>query len=363
MLRNALPGLCTALACTIAVGPSAAQSAGVAGSVNGVPVTFAQLITRMQADNPEGLAQAVGQSIGPVVVRDVFGPTGKATITRAMVEEQLRKTPSSVLAQELNFMLRDSALDQAAAKAGVSVPASAVEVRITKLFDDARKQGAIPAGVSNEQFLSQRHIGIGRVRQDVRSQMITFALINKNMSQTLGHNLSADDFLSARHILIAIKDPGPNAKPEDTKKADDDALAKAKLAEADIKSGKLTFENAAKQYSDDSSNKDQGGDLGVFMRGMMVKEFENAGFSMKPGQVSDPIKTQFGYHIIRVEKTGAQLTQAQRDQALDRYDQQHYQQFLSQLMTQGAKVVNNLRPVSGTPMMPGGPRPGGGPPR
>lgn len=260
-------------------------------------------------------------------------------------------------------MLRDSALDQAAAKAGVSVPASAVEVRITKLFDDARKQGAIPAGVSNEQFLSQRHIGIGRVRQDVRSQMITFALINKNMSQTLGHNLSADDFLSARHILIAIKDPGPNAKPEDTKKADDDALAKAKLAEADIKSGKLTFENAAKQYSDDSSNKDQGGDLGVFMRGMMVKEFENAGFSMKPGQVSDPIKTQFGYHIIRVEKTGAQLTQAQRDQALDRYDQQHYQQFLSQLMTQGAKVVNNLRPVSGTPMMPGGPRPGGGPPR
>lgn len=64
----------------------------------------------------------------------------------------------------------------------------------------------------------------------------------------------------------------------------------------------LEFEAAAKQYSKCPS-KDVGGDLGYFTRGKMVPEFEEACFSMKPGEVSGPVKTQFGYHIIKlVEK-------------------------------------------------------------
>ena len=60
------------------------------------------------------------------------------------------------------------------------------------------------------------------------------------------------------------------------------------------------FAALAKKYSIDTGTKDKGGDLGFFSRGRMVKAFEDAAFSLKVGQVSKPIKTQYGYHIIKV---------------------------------------------------------------
>ena len=59
------------------------------------------------------------------------------------------------------------------------------------------------------------------------------------------------------------------------------------------------FEDLAKRFSKCPSGKN-GGDLGFFSKGMMVKEFEDAAFSLSPGQVSPPIKTQFGFHLIKV---------------------------------------------------------------
>ncbi|ASI13714.1 PpiC-type peptidyl-prolyl cis-trans isomerase [Candidatus Mancarchaeum acidiphilum] len=58
------------------------------------------------------------------------------------------------------------------------------------------------------------------------------------------------------------------------------------------------FSKLASEYSLDGSRR-RGGDLGYFGRGMMVKEFENAAFNLKKGEVSGIIKTQFGYHIIK----------------------------------------------------------------
>jgi len=73
---------------------------------------------------------------------------------------------------------------------------------------------------------------------------------------------------------------------------------KANWLYKEIESGK-DFGKLAKDYSDCPSGAN-GGDLGFFGRGSMVKEFEDVAFSMKEGEVSKPIKTQFGYHLIKV---------------------------------------------------------------
>ena len=81
----------------------------------------------------------------------------------------------------------------------------------------------------------------------------------------------------------------------------DDATVKAK-AEEILKEAKggADFAELAKKYSEDDSNAKNGGDLDYFGRGRMVPEFDTAAFNMEPGQISDLVKTQFGYHIIKL---------------------------------------------------------------
>jgi peptidyl-prolyl cis-trans isomerase D len=106
---------------------------------------------------------------------------------------------------------------------------------------------------------------------------------NDNSSQ-----YSTPEQVRASHILLRTE-----GKDEAAVKARAEDLAKQLRAGAD-------FADLAKKNSEDTGSAANGGDLDYFGRGRMVPEFDQAAFSLQPGQISDPIKTQFGYHIIKV---------------------------------------------------------------
>lgn len=96
-----------------------------------------------------------------------------------------------------------------------------------------------------------------------------------------------------RHILVHVSS---KASDEDKKKAKEKIMV---LRERVIKGE--DFAKLASEYSDDPGTKKKGGDTDYFARGKMVKPFEAAAFSLKPGEISDIVETKFGYHIIKVE--------------------------------------------------------------
>ena len=99
-----------------------------------------------------------------------------------------------------------------------------------------------------------------------------------------------------RRVRVMEIEKKPTAADEE------DIRARAADIRADIVKGTLDFAEAAKEYSDDNTTADKGGDLGFFKKGDMAPEFDTVAFALKPGQISEPVRTPFGYHLIRVEE-------------------------------------------------------------
>ncbi len=96
----------------------------------------------------------------------------------------------------------------------------------------------------------------------------------------------------ARHILVAV--PAGDSGDADARKRADEILARIRAGES--------FAELATQLSDDIATKAKGGGLGFFGEGTMAREFEKLAFALKPGEVGGPVRTEFGYHLIRVEE-------------------------------------------------------------
>ena len=123
---------------------------------------------------------------------------------------------------------------------------------------------------------------VGVSESVIRSQ-IEYDILRRKVVDEIGKNApKVADQVHARHILVA-----------------DEGVASSIVER--LKNGE-SFEAIAAEVSLDTSNNEEGGDLGWFGHGQMVGEFETAAFQLQPGQISAPIKTQFGWHVIRVDE-------------------------------------------------------------
>lgn len=146
---------------------------------------------------------------------------------------------------------------------------------VDKKYDEMKKQ----YGDQFDTLLKQQGIKEETLKTGVRAQLAQEKAIEKTITdKELKDNYKPE--IKASHILV---------KDEAT----------AKKVKEELGQGK-SFEELAKQYSEDTGSKEKGGDLGFFGAGKMVKEFEDSAYKLKKDEVSEPVKSQFGYHIIKV---------------------------------------------------------------
>jgi parvulin-like peptidyl-prolyl isomerase len=148
----------------------------------------------------------------------------------------------------------------------------------------------------------------------------------------------------ARHILI-------RATPQDSDMAKAEARQKAQAALDRAKKGE-PFEKIAKEMSQDPGSASQGGDLGWFAQGQMVPTFDAVVFSLKPGQLSDVVQTDYGYHVIKLEGTRMgtgtpydQVKEQIRDHLAQQETQEYFRKQLDSLKAKAKVKIESPSPA------------------
>jgi foldase protein PrsA len=350
-----------------------AEDSQVVASVNGEKITRAEVVDDLFASQLAGLnatdpmfrdrQRPLAGSIGALVLIDMQKNGGKpVTITHEDIVNWLFKDKPDVLVSTVQQMIREDLLAQGAKKEGITLTPAEVNKKVAEYLTMARQRFML-TGKSDSVVLAT----VGATRSSLvrlaKTMLLAQKLVLKDVSKTLGHPVGPDDFIEASHILISPEpnplvqpgaaQPTPPATPADQEKEFAAAKTKIDAIAADIKSGKITFEKAAEENNPDST-RSKGGSLGVFMRGQMVPEFDKVAFSLKEGQISDPVRTQFGWHLIKVDKVGKDLTPAERDQAMQSMISSRISAKLAEL-EKNAKIVNTVAPPPQQNMMlPGG---------
>ena len=208
---------------------------------------------------------------------------------------------------------------------------------------------------------------------------VTPAEITEDYEKIKGNWKSDKPRVKAAHILVPIgPKPDPTAgdptktdpaKPDEKaaeptpeqKKWEEEALAKAKEIHAKVTAPGADFAKIAEEYSDGPS-KAKGGDIGIFTPDRMAEEFSAAAFALEPGQISEPVKTKFGYHIIKVSgkwPAGDLPQEALEDDIKERLRQRKLHQGRRELKDEllaKYTIVDNIAPTLGPEPQRGGKR-------
>jgi peptidyl-prolyl cis-trans isomerase C len=247
----------------------------------------------MPAQLPDVLAKVNGEDVKKsdfdMLVKDM--ELGQGPIPAERRDEILRGT--------LDRLITYTLLSQEAKARKVVATDTEVEERLKQM------QQQVPNEEAFKKALAERNMTIDRLRSDTRNDLVISKMMDAEVSTTPGaSDAEAKDFyeknpdkfkqpeqVRASHILIRVDENADAA-------AKQKALARIQALLKRAKAGE-DFAALAKQNSQDGSAA-QGGDLNYFGRGQMVPAFDEAAFKLKPGEISDVVTTQFGYHIIKV---------------------------------------------------------------
>jgi len=250
------------------------------------------------AASSEKLAATVN---GTAITRSELERTMKLILAMNNIPQQLPdEQKKAVESQVLNELISAELFYQS----GKKLPVADVDTKIEKKISDIRLK--YPSREAYEKALKNNDITEKDLKDFARKEIYIENLIEKDLASKVTvseadakkfYDENPDKFkqgesVRASHILVKV-DPKASAEEKKTAKEKAEALLKR------IKSGE-DFAAVAKQESVDSSTSPQGGDLGYFIKGQGASAFEDKAFSMNVGDISDPVETQLGFHIIKV---------------------------------------------------------------
>jgi peptidyl-prolyl cis-trans isomerase C len=189
-------------------------------------------------------------------------------------------------------------------------------VQLKVLSSEAEKRGIDQQSIVKQQLAFDRqNVLAGALYNDlVKSVKIDDAAVLAYYNE---HKSAEFESLKARHILIRFKGSAVPLRPGQKELTEEESLAKAQDVRKQLLAGG-DFIALAKSESDDTGSGANGGDLGSFKHGQMVAPFEAVAFALPVGQISEPVKTQFGYHIIKVEARESKSLEDARSEIADK---------------------------------------------
>lgn len=211
----------------------------------------------------------ISSKAGNVTVKDVMDKIGK---------DQIASTSFSI---ELNKILADKYKDKVDTK---------------RIDDDIKKEEKQYGGKDQfESMLKQQGMTLDDYKEQKRLSAYQKQLLNDKVK--VSDKEIKDDTKKASHILIKVKSDSDKEGLSDKK-----AKAKAEKIQKEVEKNPNKFDDIAKKESMDSASAKKGGSLGYVIKGQMVDKFDKALFKLKEGQISDIVKTEYGYHIIKADK-------------------------------------------------------------